>query len=274
MYNLKFSISSKQSKEYLDKADEMFVLWKDHELIYDLYHLSPKTIILRIPLGPPELFKEDWEKIIEYHQALGSDFKLALKHPRHGIIAKDNGIPFFFEYPVNDFPTVNQYIKQFGVSEIIPGAVLSHNMSALEAKGVPIRMIVNRHCMPTWDKERFPTDGTVGAWVRPEDLWKTYAKYIKYVQFNIPDDPTKNELIREQALFRIYAEQKTWSGDIKMLIDDLNHDGVNRLIVDDFGERRANCRQMCEVNSNCHFCYRALDLANPTLLKRVTQTQD
>ena len=62
---------------------------------------NPKTIILRIPLGPPELFKEDWEKIIEYYQTLGNDFKLALKHPRHGIIAKDNGIPFFFEYPVN-----------------------------------------------------------------------------------------------------------------------------------------------------------------------------
>lgn len=270
---LKFSISSRQSKEYLNKADEMFVHWKDHELIYDLYHMAPKTIILRIPMGPRDLFKEDWKKVIEYHEALGSNFKLALTYPRHGLVVKDLGIPYYFETPVNDFPTVNMYIKQFGVSEIIPGTVLAHNMSALKAKGVPIRMIVNRHMMPVWDKEQFEVDGTVGAWVRPEDLWKTYSKYVDYVQFDIPIEPTRDELIREQALFRIYAEQKTWPGDIDKIVNDLNHKGINRLIVEDFGERRANCRQMCEINGNCHFCYRALDLANPELLKKANIQQ-
>ena len=137
-------------------------------------------------------------------------------------------------------------------------------MRELKRKNVAIRMRVDSHMMPTISNEK--TDGTVGAWVRPEDLWGTYSKYISYVEFDT--EISHEGLKREQALFRIYAERKEWPGDIDMIVTELNHKGVNRLIVSDFGERRANCHQMCQVNGICHFCYRALDLANPTLLKR------
>lgn len=270
---MRFSISSRQPEDYLNKADEMFVHWKDRELIYDLYHMAPKTIILRIPMNT-ELFREDWEKIIEYHDALGRKFKLSLLYPRFGLTAKQLEIPYFFETPANDFPTLNLWKNHFGVSEIIPGATLSHYMDAVAAKGLPIRMIVNRHMMPRWDKEEIKVDGTVGAWVRPEDLWKIYQTWVNFVQFDTPYEPDRDSLVREQALFRIYAEQKTWPGELNMLVDDLNHKGINRLIVENFGERRSNCRQMCEVNGNCHFCYRALDLASPDLLKKVVPQQN
>jgi len=268
---LKFSISSRQPEDYLNKADEMFVYWEDHSLIYELYHMAQKTIILRLPQTvEDELTTADWEKIKEYSSTL--PFKLAIWNGAQAVTAKLNGIPFYFERPVNDWPTLNLWIKYYGVCEIIPGATLMHYMDALRMKHIPIRIIVNKHMMPNWDKTT--PSSVVGAWVRPEDLWKAYEKYVSYVQFDIPWMPTRADLIREQALYRIYAEQKTWSGDVKMLIDNLNYEGVNRLIVEDFGTRRANCRQMCEVNGNCHFCYRALNLANPDLLRKVVRPQD
>lgn len=272
MYILKFSISSRQPEDYLNKADEMFIHWKDHDLIYDLYHLAPKAIIMRIPANQ-EMYREDWEKVIEYRDALGENFRVALYTTKQGIVAKNLKVPFYFEVPINYFPTLNLWIKEFGVTEFIPGATLAHNMDALRGKHIPIRVIANSHMMPQFDPEKKVADGTVGAWIRPEDLWKSYEKYISYVQFDTPAEPTRDDLIREQALYRIYVEQKTWPGDIDMLVTDLNHKGTNRLIVDGFGQRRANCRQMCEVNGNCHFCYRALDLANPDLLRKAVRPQ-
>ena len=114
MYNLKFSISSRQPQDYLEKADEMFVYWDDHELIYELYHMAQRTIILRLPpTAEDNLTNEDWEKIGEYSGAL--PFKLAVWNGTQAITAKLNNIPFYFERPVNDWPTLNTWTKYYGV---------------------------------------------------------------------------------------------------------------------------------------------------------------
>lgn len=237
----------------------MFVNWKDNELIYDLYHLAQRTIILRIANADTP----DWDKIEEYNNILRNHFKLALQTIPHCYEAKKRDLNFYLDTPINDFPHLNYLIKTIGVSEVIPGSTLSHYMEAIKAKKIPIRMIINQTNMPPL------VDGTVGGWVRPEDLWNEYYKYVDYIEFDTPKEPTREDLMREQALFRIYAEQKTWSGEVDKIVENINHMAINRLLPKDFGEHRANCRQTCEIYSNCHYCYRALDLADSVKLKEI-----
>ena len=49
---------------------------------------------------------------------------------------------------------------------------------------------------------------------------------------------------KESTLYHVYAEQKTWPGNLNLIIDELNCDFDNRLIYDEdnFAIRRMNCQ--------------------------------
>jgi (2Fe-2S) ferredoxin len=96
-------------------------------------------------------------------------------------------------------------------------------------------------------------------WIRPEDV-STYEPYIDLIEFI-------GDITQEQALYRIYIEQKAWPGEVSDIITNLNYKGTNRLIPPHtFGIKRAVCGQRCQETGRCKICYRTLDLANPTLL--------
>ena len=98
-------------------------------------------------------------------------------------------------------------------------------------------------------------DGVCGTWIRPEDI-HLYEDYVAAMEFE-DCKPTK-----EQALFRIYTQQKEWPGDLGLLITNFNHLGLNRLILPEVGEKRLDCRHICQLGGHCRICYRAMDLAN------------
>ena len=91
--------------------------------------------------------------------------------------------------------------------------------------------------------------------IRPEDI-HLYEDYVAAMEFE-DCKPTK-----EQALFRIYTQQKEWPGDLGLLITNFNHLGLNRLILPEVGEKRLDCRHICQLGGHCRICYRAMDLAN------------
>lgn len=123
--------------------------------------------------------------------------------------------------------------------------------------GVPIRAVPNVAYYAT-----LPFDnGVIGSWIRPEDLY-LYEEFISAVEFEDCD------IKKEQALFRIYAEQKAWAGDLGMIITNLDYPGVNRMLPSSLTKRRMNCGQRCAMNrSTCRLCYRYLDLADPDKLR-------
>ena len=89
-------------------------------------------------------------------------------------------------------------------------------------------------------------------------------KYTEDYQIEFKDCDTK----KEQALYRLYAEQKAWPGELSMIITNLDHDGLNRLISSEASLKRMNCGQSCmRPNGTCKLCYRMLDLANKELLQ-------
>ena len=90
-----------------------------------------------------------------------------------------------------------------------------------------------------------------------------YAKYINVFEFYAP-----KELDKEAALYKIYAENKIWPGNLNLLIEYLNYDFDNRLLYDEenFADRRMNCQQKCLRGKSCHYCINQFQFPSTTLL--------
>jgi len=102
-------------------------------------------------------------------------------------------------------------------------------------------------------------EGVCGLWIRPEDV-PTYEPYVELIEF-------VGDQRQEQALFRIYAEQHKWSGELGLVVQDLNYPCTNRMVPPTLAQTRLNCGQRCQENGYCRLCYHTFDLANPTLLR-------
>ena len=79
---------------------------------------------------------------------------------------------------------------------------------------------------------------------------------------------------KESTLYHVYAEQKTWPGNLNLIIDELNCDFDNRLIYDEdnFAIRRMNCQQKCKSFGSCHYCVEQFQF--PKTLKLYKQYKD
>jgi hypothetical protein len=73
---------------------------------------------------------------------------------------------------------------------------------------------------------------------------------------------------KEEALYRIYAEQKHWPGRVDMIITNIDTEAYNRMIPEDFAAVRRTCGQRCVAGGACRLCHRMLHLANPDLIKQ------
>ena len=135
---------------------------------------------------------------------------------------------------------------------------LAHQLDYLNTLPIEIRVWPNKSCAP------FGYSPMVGGWFRPEDLVNIEA--IDVCEF---DTETKKE---ESALFRIYAEDKEWSGSLHLLIKDIKDETiVNRLIPPGFQARRSNCGMRCQSGGQCHFCYGITYFANPEVMKNLKE---
>ena len=101
-----------------------------------------------------------------------------------------------------------------------------------------------------------------GSWIRPEDLhlYEDLADSVEFLDCDIK---------KEQALYRIYAEDKAWSGGLHYIISNISKDATNRMIPPSFTQNRLNCRQRCQEGGVCRACYHILTLANEEFLKDV-----
>jgi hypothetical protein len=150
-----------------------------------------------------------------------------------------------------------QGLKNLGVKWAFIDAPLFFQMDKVQQIGLPVRVTANismREALPY-------ADGVPGPWIRPEDV-ELYEPYVDTIEFS------RVNLEQERALYRIYAEQKAWSGDLGMIIQDINYLGVNRMIHSDITKTRLNCGQKCQENGYCRLCWRMLDLADPERLRK------
>ena len=237
---MRFCISSRQEKEYLAKADEIIVNYRDRDIIYDFVEkYSDKTIILRVPKEGAdfELIKSFAEKI---------DFICCLENIYHAQECQDLNIKFFYAYPVTSYFEL-QGLKQLGVCQAYIGMPLFFDLPTVKKIGIPLRAVPNVAYEAYIPRE----NGICGQWIRPEDVG-LYEEYIDTFEFRFDSLP------QERALYRIYAEQHRWPGELKDIITNLNTDGLNRVVYDEIGKIRLTCKQKCQSGHPCNLCERSI----------------
>jgi len=246
---MKFCLRSRQTKEYLLKADEIKVEYRDRKSIPDLAEWYPNaTIILEIP---PQT-EWDTEEIRQYKFITKNRLIVAIAHLQDkGIpFLKEMEIPFYWRYEITTPYELNA-IKNLGVCYVVLGAPLFFMQDVVAAVGIPGRIQPN---ISYWDN--LPHEnGTVGTWIRPEDL-SLYENSIQAVEFFVDDNH------KEQALYRIYAEQHKWPGPLDLIIENLGVSPTNRMLPQEITLHRLNCGQRCEAGKPCRLCYRYFSLAN------------
>jgi hypothetical protein len=249
---MKFCLRNRISGNYLVKADEIKVDTRDYASTPDLFEKYPdKDIIL-------ELFHKedtDWNELRRWGVLSKGHLILCLDKPEDIPKAKEIDVKFYLGYPVTSFYELNALIDQ-EVSYVVVGMPLFFETDKLMRYDVPFRCVPNVAYIDGIWREH----GACGQWIRPEDL-ELYEEVFDVIEFSHvnPD--------KEEALYRIYAEQHTWPGELGMIIENLNHVGENRMLGPELTRKRLNCGQRCQSGGACRICKLSLALATPEFIK-------
>lgn len=247
----------------LAKADELKVVWEKRDIIPEIFEQYP-TVTVVLECFENELTDDDWKELRLYYGLSRGKFKVCCSNWR---LFYHTEIPFYVGYPITDMFTLIGLVAA-GVTDVCVSGNLVFNIekvkARLEDEEVQIRLTPN----VAYTDGLPHIDGVVGSYVRPEDL-ELYEDYVDIVEF----EDVRNKK-REQALYRIYFDEKEWLGKLSDLITNLDYPGDNSLIPLQFGEKRIGCRQSCLINANCRLCYYSLDFANEDMYEKITRQKE
>lgn len=257
---LKVCLSDRHSIEYLNShADEIRVPYRDKDYIPDLMYKTKAAIVFELPRG----VDIDFDQIKKYvdiykDRIIFCLFNTVLIDSLNAIGAK-----WFINFAVESFMDL-QALAKLEPACVFLGPELFFNLPTVKDIGVPIRVVPN---VATTSYLSTDSDGVHGLWVRPEDL-EEYANYIDAIEF------VSSDLTQEQALYRIYIEDKAWPGELSDLIKNFHYPALNRMIDPQLSRRRINCGQRCEkAKDACHLCYLMCDLANKELMSNIKKKE-
>ena len=256
MNTLKYSLSSRQTAEYLEQADEIRFEYRDRKAIPDFIAKYPTARInLVLSYDSSSETEIDWNEIYVNAKLAHDRFIVGIVNGTQLAAAREKGVHFYHRAPLYTFQELRD-LYFAGANEVILGAPLFFQLDKISRyyPAFSIRAVANV-ALP--EGSMSPNDGVCGTWIRPEDV-PLYEQYVDTIEFF-------GEQTVEQALFRIYALQHRWSGELKQIVKDLDHDATNRMIPPTLAEARISCGQKCMMNNVCHLCHRTLDLAKPEM---------
>ena len=242
---MKFCLSSRQTPEYLKKADQIRVIIQDYKQIYDLLEEYPnKDIILNFAPATQD------QKILNDLSILGQNrIVLSIFNIDDIKLAKELKFKYYLAQALQT-PEEVRAAKNLGVSWVLIDNYAMHKLHEIKVIGIPIRAIPNLSFLDGIPRE----NGVCGNWIRPEDI-DNYSLYIDVIEFGT--QPQK----REQTLYRLYAEDKKWAGELGRIVMDLDYPALNRTIDSEKIMRRMNCGMTCASLGDCTLCYDILKMS-------------
>ena len=233
---MKYSISGRQPKELLQKADEIFIEYRDKDVLFDYVELYPdKKIVMFIPKD----IDVDWDLLKSFNEKL--NLTLEVEQIKYTELVNFH---WFWYFPITTYFELDS-ILTLNTSEVLIDGPLFFDLERVKelCKDVEIRAVPN----VAFDAYIPRINGICATYIRPEDV-ATYEPYIDTLVFKYED------LKEERMLFQIYKEDQKWPGNLYFLIKNLNKHVDNRGFEEDFASTRLNCRQTCCRNHICHFC--------------------
>lgn len=258
---MKFSMHLRTaSPKYLRKVDEIVIEYRDRKVIMDCAKKYPQAWYV-LEITPGTLWELD--EIKEAYILSKERLTICVPDIRDPRIydLKEANIPFFWGFTVTSFWEL-QAVMDIGVSEVRIGAPIFFECNKLQTFDIPKRIKANlahEGYLPS-------INGAIGAWIRPEDV-DFYEDTFQIVEFAGCQEQ------QEEALFRIYAEQKHWPGRVDMIIQNIQTEAYNRMILEEFAIARKNCGQQCMAGAECKICYRILNLAQPDKIKEYVSAE-
>lgn len=242
------------SSEYLKKADEIIIDYRDRRAIPDFAKKYPDAQLV-LEVIPDTQW--NFDEIKEYFVLAKEKLILCLPDLRDPAIEdlKASGIPFFWGYTITTFWELKAALA-CGVAQVRIGAPIFFQTDKLKLFNVKKRIAANI----AHDGYIPNVDGVSGSWIRPEDVYQ-YEDIFDIIEFS--DIEGK----KEEALYRIYAEQKHWPGRVDMIISNITTEAYNNMLPNEFTTSRLNCGQRCAAGGVCRLCYRHLKLADPELIR-------
>ena len=233
-----YCLRSRVAPRYLAQAAEIKIDYRDRRSIPDVSHRYPDKTIILFPTNE----EYDWTEIERYNLLCKGNFILNTNNIENALIAKSKKIRFMLNYEATSYWDL-EGLQNLGAEYAYVGIPLFFDLEGTLDYDIKLRAI------PTvaYDHTLPHTDGICGQWIRPEDVEK-YEDYIQVLEFEHCEVP------REQTLFKVYAENKTWNTRLDILVEDLGSNAVNRLILPELIETRLRCRQRCKNGGRCHMC--------------------
>lgn len=251
---MSFVVSSRQSLAYLKDKLEIKMNYVDIDRIRD-FITDEWTFQGELVIYIPNQTPIDWELLKTYRQML--KIILAVENPADIVNARNQGFDVFWSYPISSFQELRSFLAA-GVSQVLLDAPLYFDLRAVKkiCGDAQIRIVVNK-CLNDYS---FLPNGIQGTYVRPEDI-QSYSEYVDHFEFD------SKTLAQERTLYKVYAEEQKWPGNLELLLTHLNYSVDNRgfdaLDPGNFAERRMNCQQVCQRDANkCRFCAITFKLIN------------
>lgn len=248
-----------QGRQYLDKADEIYVPYHRADLIEEIHTQYPNKTIL--------LDNENAEVNINDLKMYSGLCRGQLKF----LVGRDmyEGIPLLRRvlcYPMTSLLEM-EIAYSHGINEFYLGPELLHQLNK-------VKQFKRRTKSTIRIKANAASPGAValpdelkpiGSYVLPQDI-PLVEDVIDYIEFDSKD------ATQEAALYRIYFEDKEWPGKMSMLIPDFESEAKVNMI--DPMPNRFSCSMGCLGTATCRLCYRNISLANPELYKYLEKPEE
>lgn len=259
---MKIALHCRCDWTYLSKVDEIIVPWTDRGIISDFLDpetpqgkiLTTQSIILQIPYNiefTPEVMGE-----LSTYNTLGQGRMIfCVENFGHFNYFIDKNFQYYYRYPITTYQDLRT-LEELGVCYVRLGAPLFFQLGSIKT-AIPIRVVANDATSGT---DFIPKHGVYGTWIRPEDL-EGYEPYVAAAEFNVNHKQPE----REQALYRIYFDDKEWPGELTDIFENFNVNCKNSMMPN-MTEYRLNCNHLCQRTGACDVCGRAISLANVDLI--------
>ena len=258
---MKFMISCRQPLVFLKEAQEIRVDYKDIERLKDFitedWECKAEIVIY---LSNNELI--NWDEINIYQNLL--NIVIATENTKEIQMIKEKGYKVFWSYPVSTYQELRS-VLELNVDQVLLDGPLYFDLPKVKnicGEKVELRAVVNK----CFNNNLPQKNGICGTYIRPEDI-EEYSRFISHFEFD-----SEYSIKKEHALYNIYVKDKTWPGNLNLLLTNLKTDVDNRgfdvLPLEDtddnkiFAHRRMSCRQECQGVSNCKFCPNIFELIN------------